>query len=199
MWEGRTVAILASGPSMSKEVADRVWAGAVNTIVINTTHRLAPWADMLYAADTYWWAKYAKEAGAFAGLKVTCAEGFHVPGLLVLRNTGKVGFDPDPSCVRTGGNSGYQAIHVAVHAGAKKILLCGFDMHGTHWHSRHPEPLRNAGEGIYPRWISLYEKLALELAERHVKVINCTPGSALKVWPMGNLEEALEPVCASVA
>jgi len=195
MWEGKTVAILASGPSMSKDTAEKVRAAGVPTITINTTFRLAPWADMFYAADARWWDVYWKAVSPLPGLKVTCESDapFHLlPELLLLGNSGRTGFDPNPAFVRTGGNSGYQAIHVAVQAGARRVLLCGFDLRGEgHWHGIHPDPLRNAGEGLFPRWIEWYETLFKDLSSMDVEVLNCTPNSALQLWPCVSLDEAL--------
>jgi len=200
MWEGKTVAILGSGPSMSKAVAERIHAAAIPTIAINTTFRLAPWADMIYAADARWWSVYERAVQDFPGLKVTCEADapFHtIPDLRLLKQTGRTGFDPDPTCVRTGGNSGYQSIHVAVHAGARRILLCGFDMRGEgHWHGLHPDPLRNAGEEIFTRWFEWYATLFEALEPMDVEVLNCTPRSALPFWPVVDLEEALSSVPA---
>jgi len=180
---------------MSQAVADRVRLSGFATIAINTTARLAPWASMLYAADSFWIVKHEKEMANFDGLKVTCsAENHH--GWLALRNTGKAGFDNDTGSVRTGGNSGYQALHLAVHAHAGRVLLCGFDMrsvgHEVHWHGRHPEPLRNAGDGIFTRWIKHFEDIAEIAHVRGVQILNCTPGSALHAFPFMNLEDALE-------
>ena len=83
-------------------------------------------------------------------------------------------------------------MHIAAHAGCKRILLCGFDMHGGHWHERHVYPLREHGEGIFERWIARFETLAPELAKRGIETINCTPGSSLKCFPTMDLSEALE-------
>lgn len=191
-WSG-PCAILASGPSMNQSVADQVMTAGIRAIAVNTTFRLTPWADMLYAADERWWRHYKAELEDFRGLRVGCEPS---PGVLHLKNTGPSGFDPDPNCVRTGNNSGYQAIHVAVHTGCFPILLCGFDMKGCHWHGRHPDPLRNHGEGIYARWLVHFDGLSAALAGR-TEVINCTPGSALRTFPMADLEEVLartEPV-----
>ncbi len=192
MWEGKTVAILASGESMSQRVADKVHAAGLPTITINRTFRLAPWADMLYAADAGWWLhRDNRDAHKFAGLKVT---GDAIGGgveVLRLRNTGRVGFDSNPENVRTGGNGGYQALHVAIQAGARQVLLFGYDMHGKHWHGPHPEPLRNAGESIYERWLRFFPDLVPVCVERHVEVLNCTPDSCLTVWPFVPMEEAL--------
>jgi len=191
MWHGKTVAILASGPSMSSEVAELIRRSLFPTIAVNTTFRLAPWADVIYGADVLWWEHHAREVAPLAAIKVCCDAVANVAGLRYLKNTGKVGFDKDPSCTRTGGNSGFQAIHLALHAHAARILLCGFDLRGGHWHGKHPEPLRNAGEGIYGRWLPLFAALADEANERGTEILNCTPGSALTLWPQVNLEEVL--------
>lgn len=184
LWDGQTVAILASGPSMSQAVADQ--CRGIPTIAINTTFRLAPWADMLYAADEDWW-KLNPGAREFAGLKVTCMD---VRGVLVLRNAGRVGYSDDVDCVHSLGNSGAQAIQIAAKAGAKRILLCGFDMHGGHWHGKHPQGLRNAEPEALANWCLMMEPLAKEMTARGIEVINCTPGSALTCFPMGSLDHA---------
>lgn len=190
MWEGRTAVVLASGPSMSADVAETVRQSGAATVVVNTTFRLAPWADVLYAADEMWWQE-TPEALQFAGLKVSVGR---IKGVHQLRNSGKVGFDPDPSALRTGGNSGYQAIHLAAHAGARTIVLCGFDMHGgAHWHPDHKAPLRNTMPDYYPVWAKHFETLRTELDMRGVTVFNSTPGSALKAFREKPLQEALCP------
>ena len=52
MWEGQTVAVLASGPSLTPALAQRLRVH--RTIAVNHAHRLAPWADMLLALDGGW-------------------------------------------------------------------------------------------------------------------------------------------------
>lgn len=194
MWENQTAVILASGESMSQEGADTVKRSGYRSIAVNNTFLLAPWADMLYASDYEWWSwaqvhKLCKLT-AFHGYKVTLSDP-RLPGVLKLKDGGMHGFDPDPGTLRTGGNGGYQAIHIAAHAGCNRILLCGFDMRGGHWHGVHPSPLREHGEGTFTKWIANFATLAPELAKRGIEVLNCTPGSALKVWPIVPLEEAL--------
>lgn len=178
-WKGKTVAILAGGPSMSQAVSDQVRADGIPAIVVNTTFRLAPWADLLYGADASWW-KNTPGAKEFAGLKVSCEP---VLGILNLKNAGKVGYSDDRGCVHTFGNSGAQAIQIAAKGGASRILLYGFDMHGSHWHGEHPKPLRATSPATLSSWVQWMETLAAELAKRSIQVENRTPGSALKCFP----------------
>ena len=187
MWEGETVAVLASGPSMSQEVADKV--RGLHAIVVNDTYKLAPWADILYAADRRWW-EANPEAAQFAGVKL-CGQGGMLPdGVSVMMKSGTDGFDPNPNFVRTGNNSGYAAVHVAIHTGAARILLCGFDMHGTHWFGDHTKStpsgrrLSNPHESSFARWIARFQSLKGAGAE----IINCTPGSAMKCFEYKPLE-----------
>lgn len=188
-FEGQTVAVLASGPSMSQAVADQLHAAGVPCIAINNTHRLAPWAWALYAADPEWWNHHTnRDARAFAGLKVTCRP---VQGLLILRTVGNTGYTDEADCVHTYSNSGAQALQIAVKTGAAKVLLCGFDMQGsTHWHGLHPEGLRNTTPEQYARWREVMAPLPGLLADK-CDVVNVTPGSAFTGFRMSTLEEEL--------
>lgn len=199
LWPGQSCAILASGFSMSQEVADTVRYTRLRTIVINTTFQLAPWADMLYAADSDWWQEYKATALKFAGLKVTCSPTPY-DDVLQLNNSGPLGFDPNPANVRTcNANSGGQAIHVAAHAGCTRILLCGFDMHGGNWHGKHPRRLRNAGKEMFERWLPGFDPLGDDLEKRGVEVVNCTPDSRLKRFRMADLKEEIEAQALATA
>lgn len=189
------MAVLASGESMSRGVADAVNAARVSAIAINNSHELAPWADMLYGADASWWHQHPR-ALQFQGLKVTANDSCRAPGVRALRVTGAEGFDPDPECLRTGGNGGYAGVHIGAQGGAERILLCGFDMRGGHWHP--PHRTRNPTRSSFERWIRRFDGLGAALSARGISVINCTPGSAIKCFPFMALEEALA-ACAEPA
>jgi hypothetical protein len=203
-WVGETVAVLASGPSMSAAVAETVRGRcrviAVGNQGIDTTidgvfrPALAPWADMLYAADYKWWVEYGLEACKFEGLKVTARRLLKQSDVHSLEVSEKrVPFDDRPTHVVSGANGGYQAVHIAVQRGASRILLCGFDMRTVndkkHWFGDHPRKLNTKQN--YRGWIVNFELLAPELKKRGVEVINCTPKSALHMFARGKLEEVL--------
>src|SRR5690606_24516492 len=108
--------------------------GKAPVICINDAHRMAPWADVLYSSDRSWWPHY-KGVPSFGGLKFGIGSGigkanaFHqLPDVSVLRNTGYDGLEMAPTGLRNGRNSGYAAVNLAVHLGASRVVLLGYDM-----------------------------------------------------------------------
>lgn len=207
IWPGETVTILGGGPSMSQHVADTV-EGATRVIAVNNAFMLAPWADVLYAADAKWWKGYhtaSKRVGTadplqFKGLKVSIAtrDGDRLNefnDILTLRSMGEKGVERNPTGLRTCMNSGFQAINLAVHLGAAKILLCGFDMRDSssaaHWHGEHIDSVKTTSIPV-KAWISAITSSAKELEELGVEVINCTPRSGLRCFKSMPLEKAIE-------
>ena len=170
----------------------KVPAIAINDIGIDVTRNgslvpaMAPWADLLYASDAQWWRVNAQQALKFPGIKASCTE-VEYRAVHHIKNTGVEGFDPNPDCLRNGGNSGYAAIHIAIHAKASRIILLGYDMGGAHWFGQHEGGLRNTDSGTFQRWIPRFTGLI----GRGSEIINCTPGSALTCFPFMPLEDAL--------
>jgi hypothetical protein len=185
LWQGQTVVVMASGPSLTPQQVRLVAEAGHPAVATNNSYRMCPQAQALVANDARWWQQHPK-ALDFAALKISCDVPPH-PEVLTQRITGVEGYDPDPECVRTGGNSGYTAVHIAAQAGAARILLLGFDMRGGHWHREHAPPLRATPPETYARWIRRFRTLAAALQQRGVEVVNCTPGSALDAFPLDAL------------
>lgn len=124
------------------------------------------------------------------------------------------GLSLDPLWIRGGGNSGYQAVNLAVHLGAKKIVLIGFDMKGSggkvHWHDAHPPGMNNPrdgrfivvptadggtqrifSKGNFENWCETFATAVPDLERAGVEVVNATEVSALTVFPMARLEDVL--------
>jgi hypothetical protein len=173
---------------MSQAVADSV--SGLPRIVVNNAYTLAPNAEILYACDSKWWLSYPDALG-FDGLKVTIDASLDVPQVMLLKNTGTHGYDPDPANLRTGHNSGYQAVQLAVKMGAAKILLLGFDMHGAHFFGDHPDHLQDRDPDLFSRFIAEFDAVAPTYAEMGVDVVNCTAGSALKCFRMSTVDVEL--------
>ncbi len=198
-WDDATVCIMASGPSMSQDQADAVrsWSGkGRHTIAINTTFQLAPWADVLYACDDRWWSVHYDEVKEkfYGQLWSQDEETRKRQGIRVIRSERKDGLSKTPGIIRQGMSSGYQAMNLAYLAGAKKLLLLGFDCKPgadkrSHWHGDHPAPLNNSNP--FPSWIKKMETLAVDLAEANVEVVNLTPGSAIRCFRFADWKEVL--------
>ena len=197
LWPGATLACLGGGPSLTAAQCEAL-RGRARVIAINDAWRLAPWAEVLYACDGRWWRKHEGVPG-FAGLKITlsnsAAQVAAWPEIAVLENTGTEGLERAPHGLRTGRNGGYQAINLAVHFGARRVLLLGYDMRvaadgRSHWFGEHADwPTRpNIFRNVF---LPHFEGLAHELDAIGLRVVNCTPGSALEVFPKARLDRAL--------
>lgn len=97
--------------------------------------------------------------------------------------------------VNGGGNSGFQALNIAVQFGCKRIVLVGFDMRldrGVHWHGRHPQGLNNPSDNLLVHWRRAFHKAAGTLADLGIEVLNASPVSTLTAFPIVSLREAIE-------
>lgn len=106
---------------------------------------------------------------------------------------GGSGLCKDEGRVNLGGNSGYQAVNLAYHLGARKIILLGFDMHrkhGGHWHGEH-DGMLSAPANHIAKWRRMFEAMAIDLKKSRVRVVNATVGSALDCFQKMSLNEAL--------
>lgn len=147
------------------------------------------------------WHKDRPEFQAVASVKVTMENGGVEPvsdgSIFTLRNLSAVESSPlstRPNGLATGQNSGYQAVNFAYLAGARRVLLLGFDMRPaedgrTHWFGDHPV---KTGPAIFSCMLQNFEALARRLRQvPEFEVMNCTPGSALGCFPRAALESVL--------
>lgn len=150
-------------------------------------------ADVHYACDFEWW-KAHPEALALPGLKIAGdrkATKLWRDVQSVAPVIGKNEIIMTPGRVGWGGNSGFQALNLAVQFGARDIVLIGYDMSGNHWHGRHRGLLRNPDSGVLHRWAARFDQVAPQLAGLGVRVRNASRESAIRAFPKVSLAEAL--------
>lgn len=197
-WAGAVAVVLGGGPSLTRAQAEACH-GRARVLAIKQAIRIAPWADAMYFCDEAWGREHRDEINAFRGAKFTL-NNYHlraeIPGLKCLYGDvegGVEGFAEMPDELRHGRNSGYQAIHLAAHLGARQIVLLGFDMKPGprgefNWHGEqnraHPSLYDNS-------FLPHFPSLADALRRRGLPVVNATPGSALACFPKEPLEVAL--------
>jgi hypothetical protein len=190
-----TVVCIGSGESLTQADVDYC-AGRARVLVVNDNYKLAPWADWLYAADADWWFSQPVPM-KFSGEKWTCNEQVSRKlGVHLIEAREGCGLSRDPSFVYwggmypVGGNSGAQAVGLAYRFRAKRIILLGYDMRGTHWFGPHAT-MRNSGEPQYMHWRDSFAVLAAELAQADVELLNCSRMTTLRGIPRAVLMDVL--------
>ncbi len=123
------------------------------------------------------------------------------------------GLSADPTLVSLGHGSGFSALNIAFLMGCNPIVLLGHDMRypkgydaiaknpggKRHYFGEYPEgaqhwprvKVRATGEldGLIVCYEAVAEQIRVE--QRHVDIINCTPGSALECFPSRRLDEVI--------
>lgn len=161
-WAGQTVAVLASGPSLTPEVVRAL--AKHRCIAVNYSFVAAPDADMLVALDLnmqFWTA-----AADFAGLRVCGVASDDVDALYAGPRYERI--EMTPGHIIEARNSGLAAIRIAAEMGAARIILAGFDPEtAAHFEGR-PNVEAEPVAGRYP---GLVEGLAGMVAELRAKGI----------------------------
>lgn len=195
-WRGQTCVIVASGPS-AKDAQLHLARDRARFIAINSSWKLAPWADVLYACDFKWWNVH-KGCPEFKGMKMSqdrikCAVHYreikgvycdHGTDDLMMKKWGQIGW---------GGNSGFNAINLAAQFRVKAMILVGYDMRtdlGMHWHGKHGAGLNNPIDKNVLRWCRAIDNAAPALKKLGIAVYNTSPVSMLKNYPKISFEEA---------
>lgn len=184
--KGRPCVVVASGPSLTADDVDYCRDRAA-VIVVNDNYKLAPWADVLYAADPEWW-DHHQGAASFKGLRVTQDAGAARRWRLnYIESIDRQGFSLEPGVIHRGDNSGFQAVNLAVLASCSPIVLLGFDMKMSgsrrHWFGDHPGAMNKASP--YQLFASAFN----EAAQRHpeLTIWNATRETALECYPRAEL------------
>jgi hypothetical protein len=137
IWQGQTVAVLASGRSLTQELADSV--KHLPRIAVRRAFRLAPDADYVLALDGPPNFGFWEESAACTGTRVCGVEcELDVAYLSIAHETVTL----EPGNVVQIRNNGIAAIRLAAMFGAVKILLLGFDQ----------EPFEHFYPDVDPDW-----------------------------------------------
>lgn len=192
-WRG-PVAIVCGGPSLSLiQVRELGIARAKNKIrVIAVNDAIYPcfFADVLHACDANWWKMHEGIDTFYRGPKTSLEKSFK--DVRVLTKTGDVGFDPEPGKIRSGGSSGYQAIHIAAKIWQPRaIILVALDYSGEsardHWWGRYTGPMdKHSNMPNRRRDIRI---LTDELISKGIRFFNASRQSTIDWLPQVSLEQ----------
>lgn len=196
-WAGETVFVVASGPSLTPEIANRLRGRRI--VCVNDAYKLLPFADALYACDLKWWEvhegcpnfpgeKWSSHEKGGSNDKTRLPKEFGVN--LVPGRAGNRFRTDNTICY--GGNSGFQAVNLAILFGAARVVLVAFDMREVkgknHFFGNHKKPLRVGA--CFRTWVLKFCEAAEHLP-KGVQVFNATDGSAIRCFPFVNLEEVV--------
>jgi len=221
IWEGGDVFILGGGPSVIKQfdIPDKLYQGVLkktlspnvfspylsslhnkHVIGINVAYHIGTWIDWIFFGDNSFFLEHRTNLQKFPGLKICshdvvsrCNWVKYVP-----RNKRRLGISKDPTTVCWNNNSGTAAISIAANAGAKRIILLGFDMkienNKQHWHNQYNLIERQAKKPTIPPFHSHlqgFPQIAIDAKDRGIEIINCSPDSAITQFPKCNVKDIL--------
>lgn len=221
IWEGGDVYIIGGGPSMTKQfnipdhIVQDVIAGRLHPSVyssfmsclynkhvigINIAYMLGNFVDIVFFGDLSFFIKHQPNLAKFTGLKVCChPSGERYPWVKSLRRAGEhyQGISPTPDKVSWNGNSGSAAISVAAHAGAKRIILLGFDMqlndlNQQHWHDIYGKKSRDTTKALpFVRHMAGFNKIQFDAQRLGIEILNCSQDSAIPNFRKITLKDVL--------
>jgi hypothetical protein len=185
LWRGERCFILGGGASLTAEIAERV-RGHGKTIVLNSTARIAPWADALFFHDYPWFRDHRPVVDTFAGMVITSSE-----RAVKYKTWYEKTWARPPIVQAKPLSSGHHAVDIAVALGCKSIVLLGYDCRLVDGRS-HNHGDYNDGKGrAYPVFLPMWKEYPARVAAAGVTVLNATPGSAIEVFPTVSLDEVL--------
>jgi len=203
-WKGQRCFIIGGGPSLRGFDFSRLKGELV--IGINRAYEMID-CTIAFSMDSRYhnWIIHDRLSGQarekfynFRGYKVwlNSARYPYPKDIFLLNCIGSAGFSWSLKDGLAGGcNSGYAALNLAVCLGANPIYLLGFDMKGegnkqSWWHDGYPgkQPAT-----VYQKFKTYFEKIAPELKQRGIRVINLNPESALKCFEFGTFD-SIKPI-----
>jgi len=128
-------------------------------------------------------------------------------GIGYIRGEWGDGLSTDPGVIHYGHSSGYQLVNLAYHYGVREMVLVGYDLRyppgydgakqiaggDRHYFGEYPPALQhwtkfNIGPGgEINGLLDCYR--TIKPADYGLRIINCTPGSALDFFEVGELSE----------
>ncbi len=217
-FKGKTGVIVGTGPSLTQEQLDYIEeARALDTcrvFGVNNAFKVAPYLDVLMSCNIEWWDYYADDQqfiefrerfnGDLWTWDATTANQHRINHV-----RGKWGdsFSTNPDFIHYGHASGFQIMNLAFHYGIREFILVGYDMRylpgydrrnktageGRHFFGEYPKALQhwpNVGpKGEFTGLLKVFK--TVDTRELGIRIVNCSPGSALDFFENAELKDIL--------
>ena len=205
----RTIACIATGPSLTQDQVDTARDKGFELYVCNNAIFMAPDADLLYAVNFAWWQWYWHDVSSLPCEKWTTSKqvaDHYLINWIAERNG--YGLSTDPKIIHHGHGSGFSLVSMAHNKGADRIVLLGYDLKYApdydaagrnpgstprHFFGEYPQsmqhwPSKQVRDGVHIELQQLYRNVA---EQGLVEIINCTPDSAIDCFPMMAIEDVV--------
>ena len=202
--------IAGTGPSLTPQAIEQIKRSSLPIYGCNNTYQ-ALRITALLACNIEWWDHYYPRDpqlrlgsfGKWTWDKPTADK----YGIAYIRGEWGAGLSTDPEVIHYGHSSGYQLINLALHHGVTEFVLIGYDLRyppgykGTeqvaggdrHYFGEYPPQLQhwtkyNIGAGgELNGLLECYRTIKPE--QYGIRIIKCSPSSALDFFENGRLEE----------
>ncbi len=229
LWADGDVWILGGGPSVNRQfgvpnsLVQRIREGKAplselspymaaihskHVIGINVAFMIGNWIDMCFFGDNGFYLRFKKDLAKFPGLKLTCNSQPGRDGFVkcLARDTSHPkGISMVPGKVSWNYNSGAASISIAAQAGAKRIMLLGFDMKLSDEKNQHFHDVYKRGRVVedrrlrklpFNRHLRGFDQIARDAQALGIEIININPESAIEQFRKVNLKEFLANECS---
>lgn len=195
--------LLGTGPSVTDEVIAQLHKTDLPIFGCNNAYQWAP-LTALYSNNKEWWDYYwprdiALREGKFDKWTYD-RETSNKYGIKFIRGVWEPGLSKDPDLLHWGHGSGYELLGIAYHYGVREFVLIGYDLRypkGYQRDSKEPGGKRHRF-GEYPKELQHWPRVGPDgemtgllecyrtIDTKDLRIINCSPGSALDFFEMGN-------------
>jgi len=221
IWQNGDVYILGGGSSVTRQfnIPDKIIQDVVNkvskpdvyspymsflhdkhVIGINVAYLIGNWIDICFFGDVSFLTRESTRLAEFPGLKVSChpvVENYDWIKYLP-RDRRPRGISNNPHTVCWNCNSGSAAISLAVNAGAKRIILLGFDMKlnnngDQHWHDEYNRRGKIDIRKIpFNKHLMGFPAISMDAKRMGVEILNASDDTEIKNFPIINIKDLMK-------
>lgn len=199
--------IIGTGPSLTPQAIELVNQSKLLKFGCNLTYRVIG-LDVLYVNNREFWQHYRDELAALTCAKWTYDESVAAEhGAKFIQGTWAPGLSHNPKVLHWGHGSGYELMGIALHYGVTEFVLIGYDLRfpagydgikkiaggDRHFFGEYPKELQHwtkfnmGGNGELNGLLDMYRTIDADVLG--IRIINCSPGTALDFFEMGKLQD----------
>jgi hypothetical protein len=172
----------------------------IHVIAIKESIELCPWAEVCYGCDASWWL-HRKGLPKFQGIKIF--HGVAAANRWADLHRAEIVMSDDrmlvehPLKLGNGGNSGLQALNLAIQFGVTDVILIGYDCksdgNNLHWYGRNNWlNANNPMQSNYNRWKKGFEIAKRDIDKMGITVINASVDSDIKCFGKMQLADIMQ-------